>query len=434
MSALRWLSCAALLVASFTAPLGAQEGFRWEQDLATAQRIAAQSNRLLLLHFGATWCAPCQVLEREVINQPGFGQGLGASFVGVKLDVDHHRELAIQLGVERLPTDVVVTHQGQVVQRLAPSPSTAAEYAAALGQIAAGRGIASAAAPAQQPTGPVAGPLPAGSGSAFSNAAAPVGANPSAATASNGLSDDRYASYFNRQQEQPTASSPAGTVMGANAYAPAAAGSSQSAAAPAHGSSAAPYGNATAGVGGAAQATTSTAPYGAMAAQPTNAARSVAAALPTAAEASQLQAQAEAARRSLLARRPELAQIPAGSPPLALDGFCPVTLAENRQWHDGDIRWGAVHRGRTYLFSSAVYQQRFLANPDRYSPVNQGNDPVLALERGIDVPGRREHGVTFGEHVYLFATEASLARFSSDPERYASPIVQAMRLDGVRRQ
>ncbi|HVW36198.1 MAG TPA: hypothetical protein VHB99_02795, partial [Pirellulales bacterium] len=38
------------------------------------------------------------------------------------------------------------------------------------------------------------------------------------------------------------------------------------------------------------------------------------------------------------------------SPPLALEGFCPVTLMEKKAWHEGDTRYSAVHQGQIYVF------------------------------------------------------------------------------------
>jgi YHS domain-containing protein len=120
-------------------------------------------------------------------------------------------------------------------------------------------------------------------------------------------------------------------------------------------------------------------------------------------------------------------QIPPGSPPVALDGFCPVTLVEKRAWSAGNVAFGAVHRGRTYLFVGPEQVQKFLANPDAYAPVLSGNDPVLALDNQVSVPGRREYGVFSGSRIYLFANEESRNRFQQNPNRYAAEAVQAMR-------
>jgi protein disulfide-isomerase len=100
----------------------------------------------------------------------------------------------------------------------------------------------------------------------------------------------------------------------------------------------------------------------------------------------------------------------------------------------GDPRYGVVHRGRTYLFSGPLEQQEFLRDPDRYSPVMGGNDPVLFFDAGQQVAGVREHGRFIGDRVYLFANQQTLAKFMAEhdqslalsrPNRYCEAIYQA---------
>jgi YHS domain-containing protein len=126
-------------------------------------------------------------------------------------------------------------------------------------------------------------------------------------------------------------------------------------------------------------------------------------------------------------------QIPAGNHPLGLDGYCPVTLHERQSWQLGDTRWGMQHRGRTYLFAGPQEMERFRQNPDHYSPVMSGHDPVLALEEGKTVPGVCEYGGFYGEHVYLFSSEATYQRFCQNPDRYATQVWQAMRQPTLQR-
>jgi protein disulfide-isomerase len=126
--------------------------------------------------------------------------------------------------------------------------------------------------------------------------------------------------------------------------------------------------------------------------------------------------------------RPQLPpppQIPPGSPPLGLDGYCPVTLVERQQWTMGAAAYGVIHRGRTYLFLGPNEVKKFLTNPDLYSPVHSGYDPVLALDNQTLVPGRREYGVYSDNRVYLFADEASRRKFEQNPQRYAAEALQA---------
>jgi protein disulfide-isomerase len=114
------------------------------------------------------------------------------------------------------------------------------------------------------------------------------------------------------------------------------------------------------------------------------------------------------------------------APALALEGYCPVTLLESRKWHKSDPQFGAIHRGRTYLFRTAAEQTKFLAAPDRYSPVLSGFDPVVFAQRGEQVEGKRSYGLTYNRQIYLFADEASLKAFEQSPQAYATAAHTAM--------
>jgi YHS domain-containing protein len=116
------------------------------------------------------------------------------------------------------------------------------------------------------------------------------------------------------------------------------------------------------------------------------------------------------------------------APPVSLDGYCPVTLVETKKWKKADPQYGAIHRGRTYLFASADQQKVFLANPDAFAPVLSGYDPVRFATTGQLIEGSRAHGlITPGDNrIFLFADEASLEQFKQSPRAYAEPAYQAM--------
>jgi len=119
-------------------------------------------------------------------------------------------------------------------------------------------------------------------------------------------------------------------------------------------------------------------------------------------------------------------QLPAGAPPLGFDGYCPVSMRNNWKWVPGDPRWGIVHRGRTYWFAGQTEQQQFWADPDRYSPALSGMDPVMAIDHQQQVAGKREHSIDYDSLFYMFSSEATLAQFTANPERYAVGVRQAM--------
>ena len=114
-------------------------------------------------------------------------------------------------------------------------------------------------------------------------------------------------------------------------------------------------------------------------------------------------------------------------PPIALDGYCPVTLFQENRWAKGNPEFGARHRGRSYLFAGQEECDKFFANPDKYSPMLGGYDPVLLLETKKWVAGLRQHGIREGEKMYLFSSEQTLQKFFQERTKLVPIAEQAMR-------
>ena len=71
----------------------------------------------VVLHFSASWCAPCKA-ARTVIKSV-MGQGPARE---VELDLDEHQALARKLGVLSLPTTLVYDEAGKLLARIAGVP------------------------------------------------------------------------------------------------------------------------------------------------------------------------------------------------------------------------------------------------------------------------------------------------------------------------
>lgn len=123
---------------------------------------------------------------------------------------------------------------------------------------------------------------------------------------------------------------------------------------------------------------------------------------------------------------PVQAAAPAGTYPIAMEGFCPVTLLNEGKWKKGQPEFGAVHRRRTFLFATAEAQQAFLASPDRFSPVMVGYDPVKFMNTGELVDGHVTYGLTYRKQIYLFSDDASLKSFWQNPRQFTEGLRQAM--------
>ncbi len=103
----------------------------------------------------------------------------------------------------------------------------------------------------------------------------------------------------------------------------------------------------------------------------------------------------------------------------ALGGYCPVQLHEHDRWSAGSADFQTSYQGQVYHFSSAAAQKRFEAAPEKYVPVQNGNDVVLTAEENRTVPGSVDHSAVWHGRLYLFSSSATLAMFREDPARYA---------------
>ena len=468
----------------------------WAPDLDTAKSLASRQGRLVLVHFWADNCPPCRSLEANVFSRPDVAQAIAARYVPVKVHATRRSDISKQFGVDRWPTDVVITPSGQKIASMI-SPQDPQKYVQTFDQIAT-RMLP--AAPATQTAGlaPRAPAEPSSNAYSRDQHLAQAGQPGSSRynPAGNAAPGSRYqagpntASAYQPQGGSAYQAPSAGSAYGsappatdtASRYAPNARQPAPASPPARNGSQyGGTYGNATAAAGSRYGAA---APGNAPAANRYQPQPNLAAAPgPQGAAYQPSYANQATPRQNELAISPpqpkaedtvnpyaqRATQQPAGQPgrqvwewnkenptnaaqaahttarapshvapsqpkpqaanpnPIALDGFCPIALdGDKPAWVKGDKRFGAVHRGRTYLFASAAAQQQFLADPDRYAPALSGYDPVRFVEEKKIVPGSRAFGWFYEDRYYLFADEAGLRRFEKSPELYHEVVQQAM--------
>jgi YHS domain-containing protein len=103
---------------------------------------------------------------------------------------------------------------------------------------------------------------------------------------------------------------------------------------------------------------------------------------------------------------------------LAMDGYCPVTLAKRMQWIQGDPRYQVTYRGAIYHLAGRVEQDQFERDRRQFAPVMGCADVVVAKKTGRITPGLRRYGYLYGGRCFLFADAASMSEFQSNPDEY----------------
>jgi len=71
-------------------------------------------NGVTLVDFNAPWCAPCHAQE-PILDQVEKAFKNKATFL--KINIDHNQEIAVQLGIQSIPT-LVFFKEGKEITRL----------------------------------------------------------------------------------------------------------------------------------------------------------------------------------------------------------------------------------------------------------------------------------------------------------------------------
>jgi hypothetical protein len=99
---------------------------------------------------------------------------------------------------------------------------------------------------------------------------------------------------------------------------------------------------------------------------------------------------------------------------LALYGFDPVAYFTDAEPLVGRPEFELSFAGAVWRFRNEGNRAAFRDRPDVYTPAFGGYD-VLAVVRGVAVPGNPRCWAVVGRRLYLFETEASRDAFAADP-------------------
>ncbi len=387
----------------------------WLDSIEAGRAEAQRTGKLLLVHFMSTHCGPCVQLDRNVYSQSEVIDAISRHFVAVKINTELNPELARRHSIRFVPTDMVIDPSGRLLatQKCPPHPS---RYVAGLMRLVPSAKPTDSAGGIRQ--SPVPQSVPAGyqNPSGYQNAVGPRYANQMPPTKPATPASTSSVSA-------PPSTGPAAT--GPPAMTPGLAPPSNP---PAVKRPVTPW-NAVSASKNLGKAPGATDEFGGLSEVFGSANGQVTQSAYLPSNSTLVRPAATSAEQVSLQKLPTRQPVPQSMPlpPViespSLDGMCPVALTEQKKWVVGDPQWGAYHRGRLYLFAGEAQQQRFLANPDHYSPVLSGYDPVVAFEQQQFKLGQRKHGVFFKNRIYLFASEENLKRFYQSPDRFNQAFV-----------
>ncbi len=95
----------------------AQEGIRWQADLARARQAAAQYGVPLMIHFYGDNCLPCVKLEKGVYAKPEVIHRINTYFIPVRINASKDMKTAAEFQIHSWPADVFISPDGKIVAR-----------------------------------------------------------------------------------------------------------------------------------------------------------------------------------------------------------------------------------------------------------------------------------------------------------------------------
>ncbi len=336
----------------------------WEKDINAAVAKAKETNRLVFIHFYGDNCPPCKAMDAEVFTNRQVIADMNRFFVSVRVDTGLNPALVRQFDIKAIPADVVLKSNGQFVHRRQ-------------GGIAADR-------------------------------------------------FDVYLNYINNEIQAKNAAvapkvaaQPVVAVQETAKAVPVQVPVQQPMQVPVNAQTSAgnPWDNLASSVTSApvqAPMEIPTFSQGQTPPPPTNLLE----------RNNPVRMDAAVAVKPAFGAVPDVPQTEGivGSTveiPLALDGFCPVTLSGQERWVPGNPLFYAMYQGQIFRCANEESLATFIKEPAKYAPVAMGEDIVQMVERNKKVPGMRKFGAWFQNRVFLFSNQESLDAFAAKPEFYA---------------
>ncbi len=91
------------------------------EPVSRALGRARDQGRLVLLDFYADWCAPCKIVEAEILPHPRVKEAL-AAYIVLRVDVDELPEAVEYFKIAAMPTLLALDSEGRELRRFEGLP------------------------------------------------------------------------------------------------------------------------------------------------------------------------------------------------------------------------------------------------------------------------------------------------------------------------
>jgi YHS domain-containing protein/thiol-disulfide isomerase/thioredoxin len=389
-------SLSVLIVSSQT--WGAAGGaIAWQTNYETAKATAQSSQKILLVNIHATWCIPCKKLMSGTLSDPELGNEIMQNCIPLSLDADQDAAVIRQWPITGFPTQLFIAPDGQVLNTIVGNVPVAT-YRSALSKVVqtlSSSGIA----------------------------ARPNRESPATQSATPTTRSEDVVNRPTHQSLPNVASLPAPPI-----------GTSKSPMAPGRQPMLPPALTAANDPATGRPATPPASPAGIAANAPKLA--SPMAGAPTTQQPAAMPSESAAVPppRSVASQVKQKVINDKNvrpcdmSVPLALDGYCPVSMFKRSELIRGADTECCVYNEKRYHFLSSVEKEMFLKNPRRYLPAEEGYCVVTWAEKHSRALGNVELPALFGDYLFLFANDDARQKFLQDPEHYVDATGHAHRI------
>ena len=89
----------------------------WKNNLESAQNLASNNDKNVMIFFTAEWCSPCRIMKRQVFADNDVMKAINAKVVSVEIDIDDpmNEEIVKRYNIRATPVTIFTDPKGKVI-------------------------------------------------------------------------------------------------------------------------------------------------------------------------------------------------------------------------------------------------------------------------------------------------------------------------------